>query len=327
VLAASEAHISVPVLETLVDLSRSRLESMLKVLDVEGAVRRTTAGWIATGAPWTYDVERYAKVAAARAAEQQAMRDYMATPECRMEFLRLQLDDPEATRCGRCDRCTGETWTASVSDDAVAVSRERLVQPGVSVEPRKQWPTGLARLGLDLTGKIAPAESVATGRVIARMSDIGWGGQLRQLLHETAPDKPVPDELVAAAVKVLKGWEWDQRPVAVVAVPSVRRPVLVASLADRLAEIGRLENLGSLETLRSDDVPVSQSNSAQRVRALAGSFRLAARQLRAVAGLGDSPILLVDDTIGTGWTMAIAGRELRLAGVSEVLPFALALDG
>jgi ATP-dependent DNA helicase RecQ len=28
----------------------------------------------------------------------------------------------------------------------------------------------------------------------------------------------------------------------------------------------------------------------------------------------------------TGWTMALAGRELRLAGVAEVLPFALALD-
>ena len=32
-------------LETRVDLSRSRLEMMLKVLDVDGAVRRVSGGW------------------------------------------------------------------------------------------------------------------------------------------------------------------------------------------------------------------------------------------------------------------------------------------
>jgi ATP-dependent DNA helicase RecQ len=64
-------------------------------------------GWTATGQPWAYDAERYAKVAADRAAEQQAMRDYVATDGCRMQFLRRQLDDPGAAPCGRCDSCTG----------------------------------------------------------------------------------------------------------------------------------------------------------------------------------------------------------------------------
>lgn len=50
---------SVAQLETHVDLKRSRLEGMLKVLDVDGAVRRVKGGWEATGEPWTYDAERY----------------------------------------------------------------------------------------------------------------------------------------------------------------------------------------------------------------------------------------------------------------------------
>ena len=54
-------------LETHVDLSRGRLESMLKVLDVDGAVRRVGGGWTATGQPWHYDAERYERVAAERA--------------------------------------------------------------------------------------------------------------------------------------------------------------------------------------------------------------------------------------------------------------------
>jgi ATP-dependent DNA helicase RecQ len=41
-------------------------------------------------------------------------------------------------------------------------------------------------------------------------------------------------------------------------------------------------------------------------------------------GLGDAPVLLVDDLVDSRWTMSVAGRTLRLAGAAEVLPFALA---
>src|SRR5690625_2308099 len=55
VLAAAEEPMSVARLETRVDLRRNRLEQMLKVLDVDGAVRRVRGGWITTGNPWVYD--------------------------------------------------------------------------------------------------------------------------------------------------------------------------------------------------------------------------------------------------------------------------------
>lgn len=85
---------STPALEPLVDLGRSRLEMVLKVLDVDGAVRRVKGGWIGTGAAWEYDEPRYRKLDDARKREQQAMLDYQATDGCRMAFLRGQLDDP-----------------------------------------------------------------------------------------------------------------------------------------------------------------------------------------------------------------------------------------
>ena len=43
-----------------------RLEMMLKVLDVDGAVHRVSGGWEPTGQPWQYDADRYERVAAAR---------------------------------------------------------------------------------------------------------------------------------------------------------------------------------------------------------------------------------------------------------------------
>src|SRR6202021_2222122 len=99
--------LSTAALEARVDLRRSRLETMLKVLDVDGAVRRVRGGWTSTGQPWAYDADRYARGAKAREAEQQAMRDYASTRNCRLEYLRRQLDDETAAPCGRCDNCAG----------------------------------------------------------------------------------------------------------------------------------------------------------------------------------------------------------------------------
>src|SRR4051794_1084453 len=86
--------LSVPRLEVESGLRRGRLESLLKVLDVDGAVERVDGGWAATGQPWTYDRERYAGIAAARRREQQVMREYHAGATCLMRLPRIELEDP-----------------------------------------------------------------------------------------------------------------------------------------------------------------------------------------------------------------------------------------
>jgi ATP-dependent DNA helicase RecQ len=318
--------ISIPALEVSVELSRSRLEAMLKVLDVDGAVRRVSGGWLSTGQPWVYDAERYQKVAAVRAAEQQAMRDYIGLSGCRMEFLRRQLDDPDAAPCGRCDRCTGIEWETTVSETAVTASKAEIGRPGVALDPRRMWPTGLTTIGLPLSGKIPAGEQVSAGRAIGRLSDIGWGSRLRRYLRDGLPDNGLPDELFNGAVEVLRTWGWERRPVAIAAVPSTRRPVLVRTLGERLAAIGRLEWLGVLDLDVSRHRTASRTNSARRVQALHGSFVVTAAQSAVISRLDDPVVLLVDDIVDTGWTMALAGRELRAAGAAGVLPFALALD-
>src|SRR6201999_4462811 len=69
VLADAGRPLSTAALEPMVDLSRSRLDMVLKVLDVDGAVRRVRGGWESTGQEWEYDAERYERIAKARAAE------------------------------------------------------------------------------------------------------------------------------------------------------------------------------------------------------------------------------------------------------------------
>ncbi|PPJ31517.1 recombinase RecQ [Nocardia nova] len=312
-----ERPLSTVALEPLVELSRSRLEMVLKVLDVDGAVRRVRGGWLATGEPWTYDTERYERLDRAREAEQQAMLEYQSTTECRMNFLRRQLDDPglapDAPGCGRCDNCTGRRFDISVDAGEVATIRARLDRPGIDLLPRKQWPTGLSKLGVPLSGKISDGPEV--GRVLGRLSDLGWGQRLRTLLD--APDGPAPDHIVDACIAVLREWNWTQRPGAVMAVQSATHPALAADLAARLARIGRLTDLGVLHT-RPDRPPVSAANSAHRVAALFDSW-----ETPDLTGL-DTPVLLVDTHTDTGWTLTLAARTLRHAGAPAVLPFALA---
>ena len=189
VLAEAGRPLSTSALETSVDLSRGRLESMLKVLDVDGAVRRVSGGWAATGQPWHYDAERYERVAAERARERDAMLGYQAAGDCRMEYLRRQLDDPGAAPCGRCDNCTGRRWPADVPEAGAAAARDRLLRPGVQVEPRRMWPTGMKALGVEVAGKIPAGLTAEPGRALGRLTDIGWGSVLRALLAEDAPDR------------------------------------------------------------------------------------------------------------------------------------------
>jgi ATP-dependent DNA helicase RecQ len=324
-LTESAKPLSTAALETRVDLRRARLEMMLKVLDVDGAVRRVRGGWLATGADWSYDAERYAGVAEVRHAEQEAMRTYIATTGCRMEFLRRQLDDPGAAPCGRCDNCAAPSYDATVSPDALSAARARLDRPGVVIEPRALWPTAMAALDVPLSGKIPADEQASAGRALGRLSDIGWGGRLRSLLDPAVPDGPVPDEVFAGVVRVLAGWGWERRPDAVVSVPSRTRSELVRSLAETIGRVGRLPYLGSVQRTRHVGTG-GRANSAQRLAALHDAFALPPELAARLSDIDDPVVLLVDDRADTRWTLTIVARLLRRAGASEVLPLTLAVD-
>jgi ATP-dependent DNA helicase RecQ len=324
-LAQAGRALSTTALETRVDLSRGRLESMLKVLDVDGAVRRTAGGWEATGRPWAYDEERYQRVAQERIREQQAMLAYQTTDACRMEYLRRELDDEKAARCGHCDNCTGRRRDHEVPRAGADAARQRLLRPGVEVQPRRMWPPGMKDLGISgASGKILAAHTAEAGRALGRLTDVGWGTTLRALLADEAPDGSATDQLTDAVVKVLSVWGWSHRPVGIVTLPSRTRPVLITTLGQRIAHVGRLPYLGSLGYASPDGPGPRRHNSAQRLRSLWGALTVP-DGLRGALSQLTGPLLLIDDRIETGWTMTVAAKHLREAGAPAILPLALAV--
>lgn len=340
-LAESGRPLSIAALEARVDIKRSPLELLLKVLAVDGTVESVQGGWVATGEPWLYDAERYERIAAARVAEQNSMLDYeQLTAEsagggCRMAYLTAALDDPHAAPCGRCDVCAGPWYPTEIAVEGVQEAQSSLAKVGVPMAPRAQWPTGLDTVGVraagkPLKGKIGPDEQVAEGRVIARLSDLGWGGRLREVFAADREGRPVdtevPGDLAKAVVRVLAGWGWAERPAAVAWVPSLGRPRLVESLASGIATAGRLELLGPLHLAPGAEPLRGSTNSAYRVRDVWGRFSVPPDLAARLAAL-NGPVLLVDDLVDSRWTMTVAGRLLRLAGAKEVLPLALASVG
>jgi ATP-dependent DNA helicase RecQ len=304
---------STGLLEEVANLSRSRLELMLKVLDVEGAVRRVTGGWERTQAAWAYDADRHQRVAAARKAEQAAMLGYASTDQCLMAYLRTQLDDPNPTGCSRCANCTGQRPSPQVSPSLAAEAGRFLAGQDLILSPRLQWPQGIA----GLRGRIPEQLRLQPGRALATLGGPGWGPLVRELLTS---DGPVPDELLDAVVRVLGRWDWPERPTWVTFVPSRRHPKLVQDLAERIAEAGRLPLHQVLERTRNDPPQLEMANSAHQCRNVHGAF--------AITGpVPQGGVLLVDDTADSKWTLTVVGALLRQASAGAVFPLALLRRG
>jgi len=312
-LEAAGGPMSTGLLEEVANLSRTRLELMLKVLDVDGAVRRVRRGWERTDARWSYDADRHQRVASARKAEQAAMLAYATTDQCLMAYLRSQLDDPDPTPCRRCANCTGQHPSPVVSPALAAEAGRFLAGQDLTVSPRLQWPQGVP----GLRGRIPEHLRVQPGRALATLGGPGWGPVVRDLL---AVDGPVPDEVVDAVVRLLARWDWPQRPTWVTFVPSRRHPKLVEDLAGRIADIGRLPLQHVLERTRDDPPQLEMANSAHQCRNVHGAFTL-------TGPVPAGGVLLADDTADSKWTLTEVGTRLREAGAGPVYPLVLLRRG
>ncbi len=314
---AGGVPVAVTDLERSVDLRRGRLETLLKILDVDGAVAREGRGWVLTGREWRYDTERVARVDAARRAEADAMVAYAEGRSCLMGFLRTSLDDPEAgaAPCGRCTVCTGSGDPVTLDPAVVRRAVEMLRGVDVPLEPRKQWARGLA----DPKGNVKADERAEEGRALARADDAGWWPVVARALATGAPD----DELVTGLAAMLKRWPWAERPTWVTWVPSTRHEALLASVAERIGGLGSLPVRNAVVRRRPGAPQADQQNSAHKLGNVWGAFAVEASELPDPDVLA-GPVLVLDDRWDSGWTMTVVAALLRRAGAEAVLPATLA---
>jgi ATP-dependent DNA helicase RecQ len=304
--ALGEDGATLPGVLTQVNLGRGRVEAMLKVLDVEGAVERQGQRWVRRPASgWTYDAERYAEITALRRSEQAAMAAFGADGRCLMRALQEELDDPDPQDCGRCAACAGPRFAEPPDPSLVRAAQLHLRSQPLVLEVKKMAPAEDGALR-----KLDDEVRAEEGRALARLGDGGWDPAIQAGRRAGRFD----DELVEAAAEVVRGWvsaAW------VCAIPSERSGALVPDFAQRLADAVGLPYADALE--RTGDRPPQRemANSAQQVANVRGAFRV-------IEPLPPGACLLVDDLRFSGWTLAMVAGQLRRHGVPAVYPLALA---
>jgi ATP-dependent DNA helicase RecQ len=315
--ALGDVPTSILALERSVDLRRTRLETLLAILEVDGAVARSDGGWVRTDDPWRYDHERVRRIRDARSAEATAMLRYGDGDRCLMEVLRSALDDPDAEPCGRCWVCTGAADPVGLDPAVVEAAVRHLRTIEIPLEPRRAWPRGLEAP----RGNIGPALRASAGRALCRVADSGWWPAVEAALASGS----MSDEVVDGIAQALRRWDWEARPRWVTWVPSRRRDPLLAEVAARLGELGKLPVHMPLRRRQAASARFQEdfANSAHRVGNVWGAFEVDASGLPSPDRLA-GPVLVLDDLADTGWTMTVVAALLREADAGAVYPFVLA---
>ncbi len=307
--------LSVAALEAQTGVRRGRVELMLKQLAVDGVVERVEGGWVATGSPWTYDAEHYDGVVAVRRREADIMRAYTSGEGCLMQLLQLSLDDPHAEPCGRCSVCRGglsEDLAAAPTPETVGAVTRLLRGQVHLLEPRKMWPGG----AFGARGRIPAAEAHEVGRTLIFADAPEWRESVTAMF---GADAPAPDDVREAAVRLLAGWRgsWSQRPEVVVDLPAAGQRLLTASVADHVAQVGRLERASLPVPDRLPDL--RELSSADE----AAFWRDTVSPETVPGDVAGRSVLLVVDATSSLWPVTVAAAALRRSGASAVLPLLL----
>src|SRR3954467_13074625 len=150
---------------------------------------------------------------------------------CLMRALQVELDVPLAGDCGRCAVCAGARFGGALDRELIVEAQEHLRSGPPELEPRRRWPpmAGAGATAIRADRQLRP------GRALARSGDGGWDPLVRAARFASGPDAGFPDDLVRACVRVVDQWGPEPFPEWVVAVPSLRQPLLVPDFGRRLA--------------------------------------------------------------------------------------------
>ena len=258
---------------------------------------------------------------------------------CRMAFLRSALDDPyldREWRCGACDLCGGLELPVAPDEKQVGAARQALRRAGFELRARRQWPTGMERLGLGrLKGRIGAEQQAATGLAVGRLDGLGPSAALRELVTSDSDGevpvhvRPLVLETVDRLGEIVQGGqdpvrtETPSRPIVVVIVDSRSRPHLVRQLGRAVATRLGAKPLGIVGHA-DQDPPRHDVGSAFRLAQVVRDLTLQGWPAQALEELRGSVVVLVDDWSDSGWTLTVAARLLREAGAATVHPFVLA---
>ena len=305
-------------MESHLNLRRGQIERVLKVLSVENPAPLIKDGpkWRRTPVKYQMDHEFIERLTRQRELEWNEIQQYIDSRNCLMYRLRDALDDPEAEDCGRCAVCLGKPLLDPEVPGKLLIEAENyLKRPDkIVIKPKRLVPeNAFPEYGFD--SRLIRKFGAEEGRILCNWGD----GSLAQAVADGKKEGRFSNELVNVVAEMIKTrWNPDPSPQWIACVPSHRLPGLVPDFAERLAGRLRIRFIKNAISKKKDNEPQKeQQNGPHQCLNLDGVFSVS-------DNIPKTPVLLVDDIVDSGWTMAVLAVLLRQKGSGPVYPVALA---
>ena len=300
--------------ENHTNIRAGRIENILKNLSLEmpAPIIKDADQWRLTGSPVGQDFwERAERLTSLRKAEVLEMQEYVSLPfGSHMSYLISKLDGDVS----KVSEPTLPPLTASFESATLKKAENFLKELVYQILPRKRWPTGgLSKYGVSST--ILSSQCAEVGRSLSEWGDSKWW---EDVANGKYLEGHLPDTLLDPFRNLIDDNFADNQITWMTCVPSLRRPSLLPDFMGRLSLKMGLPFLPVIRATELRPEQKSMNNSYQQARNLDGAFDI----------VGDVPsgnVLLVDDTVDSGWTMTVMAFLLRKNGSGLVYPASLTM--
>ncbi len=308
--------LSVREIEEKLNYSFGTIEKILKSLSVENPapVIKVKSKYYRTPVPFKIDKERIEFLTNRRIMEWQEMQVYLNHKECLMKFLRKSLDDPDPSECNNCRNCREDSKILVTTNTNFVIAAARYIkQSELPLILNKQAAKDSFPV-YEFKGNIPVELRGEEGRILARWGDAGWG----YLVRECKNNNFFTDELVDAMAEMIT-MRWKPEPKAewITCVPSLNHVELVPDFAKRLSIKLRIPFINVVKKVKNNSQQKLMQNRFHQCNNLDGAFEIE-------NDIPNSPVLLIDDIVDSGWTLTVISALLRRAGSGPVFPVVLA---
>ena len=308
--------LSVPELMKQLNLRQGQINQVLNYLQVEESSPVIKIGhkWQRTAIDFNMDTEKIVRLTNQRIDEWNAIKAYIDTSGCLMNYLQTSLDNPTKSDCGKCSNCNGENrFSENISheDGVSAALFLKHSEFDIKLRVKIQYD---ALSKYELKGNLPQNLRGEVGKTLSRWGDAGWG----KIVAHDKYENHFRDELVDAFIEMITiRWKPTPFPTWVTCIPSHRHPDLVPSFTMRVAEKLGLPFVPVIDKIEETAPQKEQENNYYQCKNLDGVFEINENVKN------DEPVLLIDDAIDSGWTLTIASALLRKSGSGLVYPATL----
>lgn len=297
--------------EKYINMKSKKIKACVKYLLVNGDIYVEGKKYYKSPRIWKPDLEKSREITDIRKNELKQMEEFAKQENCYMEYIARVLDDPDAKSCGKCENCIGKPLLLTKVPEELVLKAQQFIREDFNIiEARKQWPSGE---NLDGKNRISVELQCETGRVLSNYGDAGWGKLVSAGKYK---DEFFDNQLVEASGQLLENFVRENEIKWLTNVPSIRRPELVKSFAERLALRLGLKYYDVIEKTNDNICQKELNTSYLQYKNAYSSFE--------VKDIYNENVLVVDDMVDSRWTFTVCGYKLRKSGSGKVFPFALA---